>query len=174
MPVHAQQLRNTLKEKGWPNHHIERTISTLHSASGLKSDSVKILDNLVFWGLLVIAVLGNFALSIVLIPVLVAFTNVALLITVAVLAIAFGFILDVVLREIEHLQKSHLIIPELFIPAIALINIYVITNLSNKLIVELNLVTHNPWIVSVVYITGFLIPHFILKMMRNTISSKPL
>ena len=173
MALHAHHVRSLLKQKGWQSHHIERAVAILHSAEGVKSDSMKFLDTAVFWGALLIAVLGNFILSIVLIPVLVAFTGVAVLATVGILAIAFGFILDVIVREIEHLQKSHLIIPEIFIPAIALVNIYIITNLSNKLTVELNLVPHNPWFVSIVYMSGFLLPHFVLKLARRS-SSKPL
>ena len=176
MPLHTDQLKVTLKQKGWQPHHIDRAVATLHAASGMKDNAVKLLDNLVFWGVLIIAILGNFALSVALIPVLVAFTNIALLVTVALLAIAFGFILDVIIREVEHLQKNHMIIPELFIPAIALINVYIIVTLANKLAVELNLVPHNPWTVSIVYMAGFLLPHFILKYARATRvhTSKPL
>ncbi|HSU72742.1 MAG TPA: hypothetical protein VLJ21_02745 [Candidatus Binatia bacterium] len=162
------QLRMNLASKGWQPHHIDRAISVLQSSASIKSDSVRLLDSVIYWIALALAVLGNFVLSIALIPVLLAFSDIALLISTAIAAILFGMVLDFVLREIEQLRHTHLIIPELFIPAIALINVYIITNLSNNVALALNLsTTHNPWVVSIIYMICFVIPHFVLKWSRS-------
>jgi len=166
--VDTQQLRMSLAEKGWQEHHIERAVSTLHAAESVKDSGTKLLDLVIYWVAMVLAVVGNFVLSIALIPVLLAFNDIALLISVAIAAILFGMTLDFVLKEIEHLRKTHLIIPELFIPAIALINVYIITNLSNDIARALQLpTTHNPWTVSIIYMVCFVIPHFVFKWTRK-------
>jgi hypothetical protein len=132
----------------------------------MKTDAVRFLDSVIYWGALLVAILGNFVLSIVVIPILLAFDDLSLVIVIAAIAAAFGILMDVVLREIEHLRHHTVIIPELFIPALALINVYIITTLTNSAAVIAGLQTHNPWIVSVMYVCGFSLPHFVLKWRR--------
>ncbi len=164
----------SLADKGWQPHQITRAISLIQSSQSVKSDSVRLLDSFIYWGVLLAAILGNFVLSITIIPILLVFTDIALLISVGLIALAFGLVLDFILREIEHLQSSHLVIPELFIPAIALINIYIITNLGNAVSALLKLPTqHNPLLVSMMYVCGFIIPHFALKYGRNKAVARP-
>ena len=160
-------LRQTLGQKGWQPHQVDRAISTLQAAPSVRSDGLRLLDTLIYWGALGLAVVGNFILSIAFIPVFLVFDDLSLVIAVAIIAAAFGFLLDIVLREIEHLRHRAIIIPELFIPALALINIYVITNLANGFATSLQLQTHNPWVVSIMYVCAFVLPHFILKWRRT-------
>jgi hypothetical protein len=160
-------LRQTLTQKGWQPHHIDRAIGVLQSSPSARSDAVRLLDVLIYWGALALAVVGNFILSIAFIPVFLVFDDLSLVISVAIIAAAFGLLLDVVLREIEHLRHRVIIIPELFIPAIALINIYIITGLANGFASTLGLQTHNPWVVSIMYVCAFVLPHFVLKWRRT-------
>ncbi len=163
----VQEIRSSMAAQGWQPHQVNKAAAILQSANAVKSDAIKFLDEVVYWGILLSAIIGNFILSLVFIPILLAFDDLSLVVTVAVLAVAFGTLMDVVIREIEHLRRAHLIIPELFIPAIALINIYMIVQLSNKFAVGVGLPTHNPWVVSIMYVCGFILPHFILKWKRN-------
>lgn len=168
MPATIDQLRTTLGQKGWQPHHIDRAMTMIQDAPSVKSDALKLLDFLAYWGALALAVLGNFVLSIALIPVLLVFSDVPLLFGLALLAVAFGFIMDVMLREIEHLRREHRIVPELFIPALALINIYIITQFTNTIAPLMGLPTsHNPWLSSAMYVTGFVLPHFMLKWLKK-------
>lgn len=170
-----EQLRMNLENKGWQPHHIERAVAVLQSSASVKPEGVRMLDALIYWIALALAILGNFSLSIALIPVLLAFNDIALFVSTAIAAVLFGTVLDFILKEIEHLRKSHLIIPELFIPTIALINVYIITNLSNDVAVLLKLpTTHNPVTVSLIYMFCFIIPHFVLQWMRSRPVNRPL
>lgn len=170
-----EQLRMNLENKGWQPHHIERAVAVLQSSASVKPEGVRFLDSIIYWIALALAVLGNFALSIALIPVLLAFNDIALFVSTAIAAVLFGTVLDFILKEIEHLRKSHLIIPELFIPTIALINVYIITNLSNDVAIILKLpTTHNPVTVSLIYMFCFIIPHFVLQWMRSRPVNRPL
>ncbi len=156
-----------LRQKGWQPHQITRATGIIGAAQEVKSDAIKFLDMFVYWGILLLAIVGNFILSIVVIPILLAFDDLSLVIAVAIIAVAFGTLLDVIIREVEHFRRNKLIIPELFIPAIALINIYIITTLTNNVAELVQLPTHNPWIVSIMYVCGFSLPHFLLKWQRN-------
>ncbi|MBI4145332.1 hypothetical protein HY493_03955 [Candidatus Woesearchaeota archaeon] len=168
MPVTVEQLKTTLGQKGWQPHHIDRAMAMIQDAPNVKSDALRLLDILVYWGALGLAVLGNFVLSIALIPVLLVFSDIPLLFGLGLLAVAFGFIMDVVLREIEHLRRAHRIVPELFIPALALINLYIITRFTNTIAPLMGLPTsHDPWLASIMYVTGFVLPHFLLKWLKK-------
>jgi hypothetical protein len=159
-----EDLKKSLQKKGWQQHHIDRAVATLQHSHHVKSSHVKFLDGLIYWFALLLAVFGNFIISIALIPVFVVFTKTWLLITLTVVALAFGYLLDIMIREIEHLQKNHLIIPELFIPAIGIINIYVITKLANTYSIILQTGTnHDPWTTSIAFVIAFSVPHYVVK-----------
>jgi hypothetical protein len=156
-----------MSSKGWEQYHVNRATSILQNADTVKTGAIRFLDAIIYWVILFAAIVGNFIVSIVFIPVLLAFDELSAVVAVAVFAVAFGTLLDFIVREVEHLRRSHLIVPELFIPAIALINIYIIVRLSNGVAVSLDLPTHNPWLISIMYVCAFVLPHFALKWRRS-------
>lgn len=161
------ELKSAMSSKGWEQYHVNRAASILQGAGTVKTGAVRFLDATIYWGILLSAIVGNFIVSIVFIPVLLAFDELSAVVAVAVFAVAFGTLLDFIVKEVEHLRKSHLIVPELFIPAIALINIYIIVRLSNSVATTLQLSTHNPILISVMYVCAFILPHFVLKWRRS-------
>lgn len=161
------ELKSAMTAKGWEQYHVNRAVSILQGAGAVKTGAVRFLDAIIYWVILFAAIVGNFIVSIVFIPVLLAFDELSAVIAVAVFAVAFGTLLDFIVREVEHLRRAHLIVPELFIPAIALINIYIIVTLSNGVATTLQLATHNPWLISVMYVCAFVLPHFILEWRRR-------
>ncbi|OYT32549.1 hypothetical protein B6U93_01325 [Candidatus Woesearchaeota archaeon ex4484_78] len=121
---------------------------------------IKNINTLLYWTLLIISIIGNFIISVVLVPFLLILKGPALYFSLFFLSLSFGYLFSFVLHSIEELQPKQYIIAHIFIPSIALINIAIITVLSNKLILLLKLTTpfHNPLLVGMAYFVGYLTP----------------
>lgn len=161
-----------LSKKGWTEQEIHRTLDTLNAGEQKKSLFVKKLDTFVLWLFLIISILGIFAISIALVPILVIMEGAQLFILLAGMGAVFGVLLDSI---IVHLQKlRQLIISRIFLPVFALINVYLITRFSNDLIEMLKLPTlhHSPTLVSITYVAAFLVPHIIRGLNTKSIQCK--
>lgn len=154
--------------QGWPQAEIAKASSVLQEAPAKRSPWLELLDNVIYWVLLAVAILANFIVSIVLVPFLLVLTGPLLYGALAFLGLVFGTMLDVVVRETEFLQKKHYVVAEVLVPAIALINIYMITRLSNKLALIMALPGdgNSPLLVALVYVVAFALPHFIYGRMH--------
>ncbi len=126
----------------------------------------KTMNKVVYWLALLVTIIGNLIISAALIPFLIVVKDVPLYIIIATLGIAFGLLFDLLLKDIENIDVKHHIIAVIFIPGIAIINLYIITNLANRLIeiLEVTNIQHNPIIISVVYIIAFMLPYAISKI----------
>lgn len=139
-----------------------------HNSQACKPTWIKVVDISLYWVLLVLAILANFVISVTLVPILMTTQGLTLYFLIFVIAVTFGFLFSQLLRAIQYLQKTHIIIGAL-IPAIALINFAILTILSNRLITALELSTapHNPWIVAVVYVLAYSMPEFLTHQLKR-------
>ena len=87
-----------------------------------------------------------------------------LYLTIIIFGATFGIVFTITLRYIEKLNPHEHIIAGLFIPAIALINMYIIAYFSNQLeiLLQLPLLPHSPAAVGIAYAFAFVIP-FLIK-----------
>lgn len=131
-----------------------------------KKESVKkIMSKIVYWLALLVTIIGNLIISAALIPFLIVMKDVQLYLIIIILGIAFGLLFDLLLRDIENIDIKHHVIAAIFIPGMAIVNLFIITNLANRLIevLEVANVKHNPIMISIVYIIAFMIPYLISK-----------
>ena len=159
-----ESLRDKLTKKGWSQREIDKTIKILDSAESKKSEKIKFLDEVLIWISLFVAVVGNFVLSVVIVPFLIIMSGIALYATIFCFGAAFGMLFTIILRNMARFEQKMHILAGLFIPVIGLINVYILARMSNKLISLLQLKTseHNPLLVSVMYIFAFLLPYLLL------------
>ncbi|GEM_PF-4621599 len=128
---------------------------------------IHFLDSIVYWTGVGLAILANFLLSVVLVPFLLALKGVWLYPAIIFIALSFGTVIDAVLRMVQRISQQQ-VIAELFIPILALINIYIIAGLTNTLSVKIGLDTvHNAWLISLVYVFAFSLPHFVVLGMNQ-------
>lgn len=129
----------------------------------------RVSDALVYWVVLFIAILGNFVLSVVLVPFLLVLKGLGLYFSLFFIGASFGAVFWFILQSIESSQKKKRIIWEIFIPALALINVGIFAVLSNDLIVLLKLSTppHNPMLVGAAYTFGYVLPSALWKIVRR-------
>jgi len=161
----VESLREKLEKKGWSKQEIDKTLNILEKADKDKRPALLALDKLVYWVALLLAIGGNFVISVVLIPIMLTMPPGALYLTITVLAIAFGMLFNLILVDVGELKKDRAVVAGVFIPAIAIINIYVVVNIANYISksFELELI-QNPFIVSFIYVVSFSLPYIIQKI----------
>ena len=152
-----QNLAKRLEKIGWEKKEIEKAVQLISNAKKTNTE-FKFLEKRVFWILLVVLVAANFAISVGLVPALIALKGAFLYLIIIVLGISFGFLFELVIRSIEHLQAKHHIALAIFIPAVALANFFIISNATGL---------NSPLSASLVYAVSFTIPYvfyrFVLK-----------
>ncbi|MBI4142194.1 hypothetical protein HY484_04670 [Candidatus Woesearchaeota archaeon] len=164
-----EELKEKLSSKGWNKREIEKTITILQQAHKKKTNWTLFLDELLIWISILIAIIGNFVLSVILVPFLIIMKGTMLYLTIMIMGTAFGIIFTLLLRAIEKIELQKHIMTGIVIPVIGLINMYIIARLSNQLIIQLQLKTteHNPALVSMVYIFAFLVPYLVTYYLQE-------
>ncbi|MEM3154482.1 MAG: hypothetical protein QW165_02860 [Candidatus Woesearchaeota archaeon] len=150
--------------KEWSPDLAAKTEQILRSAEKAKSAGMRFVDSSLYWILLIIAILGNFILSVVLVPFLITMRGLPLYFSLFFIGGSFGWMFSFILHHIEQLKKGQHIIASIFIPALAIINVGIFAMLSNKLIFLMKLSTppHNPFLVGAVYVFGYVLPGSII------------
>jgi hypothetical protein len=127
------------------------------------------LDKLVYWVALLLAIGGNLIISVVLIPLLLTIQSaVALYFIIFILAIAFGLLFSLLLGDIGSISRQRLVVAGVFIPVVAIINIFIVVYISNFISQRFEEFTlHNPYLVSIIYVASFSLPYIIQKIKRR-------
>lgn len=158
-----KELRESLLEKGWTAEEVEKALNTLYSDEPGKAKHDEKMNRILYWSTLVLVVIANTVVSIIMVPFLLVLSNIALYFVIAVLGLVFGALFNLLIRDIEHVDPKHHIVAGVFLPAIAIINIYVMVSFANRFNEVLNIshIRQNPIIVSAVYVIAFLLPYII-------------
>ena len=160
-----RDIKKRLEQKGWSKKDISKTVGIIEQAKANKHPKIKILDKLVFWASLAVAIIGNFIISISLIPILLALNNLPLYIVLITLGVAFGLLFELLIRTIEHLEAKHHIFLGIMMPIIAIINVIIIVTFSNNLEKVINIQNpHSPLLVGVIYAFAFILPYLIYQL----------
>lgn len=159
-----EDLKKKLTEKGWTTKEIEHTMDILERPdTDIRSKEYRRRMNpLIYWIALLVAIIGNFIVSVILIPFLLVLQGVILYSIIILLGIVFGALFSLLLRDIERASaQKNMVIGWIFIPAIAAINIYVVANISNELkeILIKSAIIQNPLTISITYVAAFILPY---------------
>lgn len=154
-------LRAELIKKGWTIDEIEASINILSRAPQARSRFVRTLDRMVFWINLVLALAGNFVVSVVMIPFMLFVPWMYLYPALLVVGLTFGALYNMIVFDIERIEDAPKIFVGPFLLGIALINIFIITTLNNLLATRIGFVKglHAPLLVALVYTVGFMGPY---------------
>jgi len=159
-----QNLIERLEKRGWSAKEVDKAVGIISDAKQNKTKENIFLEKRIYCILLVLIAAANFAISVALIPILIALRGVLLYFAVIVLGIVFGLLFELVIRGIEHLEKHHHLFLAILIPLIALANVFFISRTSNDLIAMLGFKNmHNPSVIAVVYAASFVLPYIIYR-----------
>ncbi|MBU0758097.1 MAG: hypothetical protein KKF44_08565 [Nanoarchaeota archaeon] len=157
-------LKNRLRKKGWKEHDISRTFATFLEAEEKKHPLIKKLDMNIMWIALCLIVLINLILCFSMIPAYLVLPTGYVILCLILVGAGFGFLADLVIREIEHYSHHHYVLAGIIVPISSLIAIYYALKLSNILSAHLNTsIAHDVFLLTVVYFTSFSLPHLINK-----------
>jgi len=159
-------IKKKLIDKGWSDKDIKKTLDILNGGRrSKKSSQMRFLDSVIYWIVLFVSIVGNLVISVILIPFLVVMDDVQLYLIIIILAFSFGLLFNLLIRDIENLDKSDHILAGVFIPALAIINIFIITRLANYLadILFIKNNFHDPVLISIVYVSAFIAPYLFYK-----------
>ena len=97
-----------------------------------------------------------------LIPFLLALRDMLLYTIIITLGVAFGLLFDLLIRDIDTLGSKHYIIAGLFIPCLAIINVFYMAGFTNTLTASFHLKNiHPPLLVGAVYTIAFITPYIV-------------
>ncbi len=162
-----KSFEERMKEKGWSEEEISHAMEIMYSKEkeGKHVIYTKNMNPILYWLSLIIAIIGNLFISIILIPFLLVLSSYQLYFVIVVLALTFGTIFNFLINAIEHIETTHHIIAGAFIPAIAVITVFVMVNVSNKLSVVFQSPIHqNPVLVSILYVVAFILPYGVTRI----------
>ena len=161
-------MNQALTQQGWSPQDIRKTTAILEQAHEHKTPVIRFFDVVVYWTAIAISILANFVLSVVLIPFVMVLHEAALYFIILLIGLSFGAVLSFILRSIEKIGSQQ-VVAELFIPVLALINVYMMTRLANSLAVKIGISQgiQNPFIVSGAYVIAFSAPYFLHKLLAR-------
>ncbi len=153
-----------MREKGWSEEEIKNALNKVYSPEKEEKhiEYKKEMNKVVYWTTLLVLTVANFLVSIVLIPFLLVLKPYQLGMIVAVMGLVLGLLFNLVIRDVEHIETKHHVVAAIFIPSVALINVFVMVSIGNSLSQTLGIAGHeNPVLISLAYICAFLVPYII-------------
>lgn len=163
------EKRAELLKKGWVEEDLRKAEAILEKTTAHEIFFSKII----FWSALVVIIFANLIVSLVLIPFLIVFNRWILYFTVAVLAVVIGFLYNLLVLDIGHLEKKHHLLARVIIPFLAISNMIVMVLVSNRFIAELEIMNapHNPWIIGLIFAASFSAPYFLNRIRKHSFST---
>lgn len=160
-------MKSIEKEK-WDEKEIKKAAKIILDAEKNKGIFIKILDEIVHWILLLIILFGNIILNVFIILIS-GLLSAPLFYTIVVLiAILFGILIEIPLRDIEKIDKNKHFISRIVLPLLALVNIYILIGIKNTIenisetVFEFNIV-----MIGLLYGICFLLPHLVSFIFRK-------
>lgn len=160
-----EKLQKQLIAKGWTKAEIEHAAKVMDKAEKEKHSLVKILDNSVYWLTLIVLIVCNTVLSIIIIPLLFLLNSYVLYLSTAVIALCFGFLFELVLRDMDKLENRHHVIIGVFMPGFAFLSVYFIIHAFYIMMANsgVRIPIGHPIAVAVDYAAFFIAPYLYFK-----------
>jgi len=153
------RLATRLKERGWTDEEVSNAMEIMY---GKKKDYNKVRksNELLYWSLLVLSIIGNFIVCVSIIPIMLVMDTAPLLLIILLVGLSFGSLFTIVIKEIEDVDDKSHVIGSLFLPSLAIIIMYVVTKLVNTLSLQTPLFQkQNIILIPLVYVISFISPY---------------
>lgn len=136
-------------------------VSQYEAEQNRREDSTAAFASVVYWISLMAALIGNFVSSVILIPfILMIDSRLTLYVIIMIMGFVFGALFNFLLTDIQKLDYSHHVISGAVIPTFAVINIYIVVEVSKTLGgFFLTTVHESPMIISILYVGMYILPY---------------
>ncbi len=149
----------SLRKKGWSERDIKKAVGILS-----EKRNVFLTDRFapyIYWSALLVTIVGNFFISVALLPFFLYLSDMAMFFVVALLAIAFGSLFNILLKDIEMTDPKHHVIVGIFLPIFILINMYIMVDVARHIVrssAEAAAALQSPLLIAIVYAAAFTVP----------------
>ncbi len=148
-----------LRKKGWNDREVQRVEMTVNVPRPYDVHFSKI----VFWSAFIVIIIANLIVSLVMIPFFIILPAWILYCIIVLLAGSIGFLYNLLIMDIGHLERRHHRLAALFIPLLTAANFVVMVLTANRFIVETQAqaTQQNPWIIAVLFAGVFILPYLV-------------
>ena len=122
------------------------------------------LERFMYWMSLSLLTVFNLIVIFLLIPVLLFFEGQSLYVFLGFFGLLLGFLFNLLIMGIEHLERHHHIIAGIFIPVLALVDIYIVFAITERL-KQAFTITYSSSIAVAIFITAFMAPYLLAVLM---------
>lgn len=134
----------------------------------------RFISRVVFWTSIIVVALANIISAAILIPIIAAISGWSFYIILSTLAVVMGFLYNLLLIDIAHLERSHHLFARVIIPVIAAVNVGALVSIANIFASALSLgEIRNPFAIGIVYGFAFILP-YLIDQFRISRNQKPL
>ncbi|MBW3014715.1 hypothetical protein KY335_05775 [Candidatus Woesearchaeota archaeon] len=157
-------LATRLKKRGWTDAEVKKALSIMYSKGARESIHAPRMNRIMYWAALILAIIGNFMVCVALIPVLLVISDITLVAVIFLVGISFGALFTILIKDIEFVDPRHHVIAGIFLPALAVIIMFVTIRLTNKIVAKQTstiFLQHNNIMVPIVYVIAFMLPYLI-------------
>ena len=157
--------KQKLLQKGWNDQDIQKAEAILHK----EEYHYVFFAKIVFLSAVVVITISNIAISLVLIPFLVALQYWFLYLVVIILGAVVGSLYTFLVTNIGHLEQKHHQAASILVPIIALTNVVFIVLVSNQLITDIHAQTtqHSLFFVSLAFAGAFVLPYVVVQIVTR-------
>jgi hypothetical protein len=153
--------------KGHSVEHIARADIHLRRAEKAKHPHVRKLEEGMFWSTLATGIIGSAILSFAIIPVLSAGTALQGLLVSFVFGFLIGLLITYISGNMSWLEKKQHLTITFTIPAIALVNFFIVAFKVNNFNARVGLYPHQePIMIGLIYMCGFFAAYAVMRTTR--------
>jgi len=91
------------------------------------------INRLLYWTTILVLAVCNFLISVLIVPLLLVVNRPAVYITIGALGFFFGFVFNLLISKVGHLETRHHVFAAVFIPLVSVINIFILVALTNRI-----------------------------------------
>ena len=162
-----KEVIRKLMQKGWSKEEILKAYSIIEARKRTdKSRTLPHMNKTLYWMTFFVIIIGNFLVSLTLIPIMLVINKFGLDLIIIFLGLAIGLLFNLLITDIEHIDTRHHIAIGVAIPVVAILNFFFIVYVTDWLnkILKISLVRPAPYTVTLLYIAAFLAPFIISRI----------
>ncbi len=162
-----KDLVQTLRDKGWDDADIEKTLRIMGKGSEQTGDAEQKTQQVVYWMILLDLGIGNLMVSFGLIPFLMVLQPSFVLGIMVTIGFVLGLFFNMLVWDLERVKTEHHFAAMFFIPGTAIVNIAIIVIVANAMSSFLKTaVPKNPYLLSGAYVAAFIVP-YVIALVRD-------
>ena len=156
--LHEERLR----EAGWTKQEMNHARRVFKNAEKKTHPHIKLLDQWIYWLLLIVGVLGIVAFSLWVLPVLFFLSTFWLVVVLLLIGWCFGMLFTTAIQDIHWLHHGHHGLAALLLPLVSVLSFGIVVSFGERYRVAFpDIITyhHKAWLIGLLFAVGFLAPY---------------